>query len=293
VIKTLETNSFERKEEDAEMKKKSNSIKNKTILIDLEAKWRLKSKCKWKRENKKETISKKCSLKMRLISVDKKMKKKDKGSKTLRPKMNTLKCLINKKVIGETKWNNEKPGHKNSWTRWPIASLTKWTKNNNGKTRWLPDMKKRENSIKETWSKKDSIESRMTKRKCEISWINRCRKRDKENRTRRQTSTYKQRCGIKIRKITMKRKEDWKKGSNLSIRITLLTSCSRSQPKTQICKEWTELNSLWTSLFWERRTTSWRAFPSTRVVNRMAKIELIRNRKARKIKSNLKPKVNQ
>jgi len=98
-----EINNSEKKEEDADKRKKSNLIKNKTTSIDSEAKWKLKSKCNWKRENRKETTFKKCWWKMRPISRDRKMRKKDKDSKILRLRMNTPECSINKKMIEEMK----------------------------------------------------------------------------------------------------------------------------------------------------------------------------------------------
>lgn len=161
--------SWERKEEEKELKIKNSSIKNKITSIDSEAKWKQKKQCSSRRESRREITCRKCSLKTKLTSEGRRMRKRDKDSKTSRLKMNTPKCSTSKRMTEETKWNRERLELKNSWTKWQIASSTRWTRNNNGKMRWLLDMKKRKNPTKETWSKNVSTESRTTKKKCEIS----------------------------------------------------------------------------------------------------------------------------
>jgi len=188
--------------------------------------------------------------------------------------MNTLECLINRKMIEETRWNRERHVLKNSWTKWLTALSIKWTRSRIGKTRWSLAMKKRKSNTKEIWSKNDLIESRMTRKKCEISWISKCKKRDRGKQMKKQISTYKLKCGIKIRKIMMKRKEGWRIESKLSIRIMLHTSCNKSLPKTLTSKEWTTLNSLWIGHYWEKLTTSLKSFLSMMEANRAGKIEL-------------------
>ena len=81
VTKMPEINNLKRRGGENGKKIKSSLIRNKTISIDLEEKWRPKNKCKWKKENKKEITSKKCLLKMKPIKGDKRRKKRDKGSR--------------------------------------------------------------------------------------------------------------------------------------------------------------------------------------------------------------------
>jgi len=68
-------------------------------------------------------------------------------------------------------------------------------------------MKKKENNTKEIWSRNESRESSLTKIKCEISSTSKCKKKDREKPMKRPISMFKPKCGIKIRKITMKRRE--------------------------------------------------------------------------------------
>jgi hypothetical protein len=273
-IKTQEISNWERKEEDVDKRKRSNLIKNRTTSIDSEVKWKPKSKCRWKRENKSVTISKRCWSKTKPTRRDKRMMRKGKDWKILRLKMNTQECLINKRMTEEKKWRIEKLELKNSWTKWLITYSTRWIKSSSGRTRWLPDTKKKENPTKETWNKSDSIESRMTRKKWEISWISKWLKKDREKQMRRLILIYKLKCGTRIRKIMTRKKEGWKNVSNLSIRTMPPTSCNRLLLRTPTSKEWTALNSHSTSPFWERPTTSWRPFPSMRVVNKTGKTEL-------------------
>ena len=113
-------------------------------------------------------------------------------------------------MTGEMKWNQEKQEHKSLWTKWLIACSIRWIRSNNGKMRWLLDMKKKGNNIKEIWNRNVWKESSLTKTKWEISWANKWLKKDKEKLMKKLILMFKLWCGIKIRRIMMKKKEDWR-----------------------------------------------------------------------------------
>ena len=64
-------------------------------------KWRQKNRCSLRRENKRGIIFRKCWLRTRATKDVRKRKKRDKDSKILKLRMNTPKCLTNKKMIEE------------------------------------------------------------------------------------------------------------------------------------------------------------------------------------------------
>jgi len=82
VTRMLEINSWKKREEDADRRIKTNSIKNRITYIDSEMKWNPKKQCNWRRENKREITSKKCFSKMSLTKEDRRMKKNVRDSKT-------------------------------------------------------------------------------------------------------------------------------------------------------------------------------------------------------------------
>ena len=65
------------KNEEKELKTKTKRTKNKNTSTGYKVRWKLKEACKWKREDKSVIISRKCSLKTKTTSEDKKMKMKE------------------------------------------------------------------------------------------------------------------------------------------------------------------------------------------------------------------------
>jgi len=208
VIKKPEMHSLKKKREEKDARKRSNKSKKLNTFRDCKMKWMLKEICKWKKEDKSVSIFRECYKKMKIIKEDRKKRMKNKDSTILKPKKIIPKCLINKKQIASQKWSKESKEPKNSWIKWPIMCSVRWNRDKKWKNKCLQDTKMKKKCIKDKWMTEEFKRKKMNKQIWEIIWLNKWPRSKRERLMIKRTLINKLKCGLKIKLIGMKKRED-------------------------------------------------------------------------------------